>query len=1395
MRGFQSIIGCLITGLLVLLSVGRVQACDSSPAIIDSLLSNGDGTYTAYFTICFAGSLESNGPSHGIEITINGANINSVSPTSLTSSNATTINAVIAGNTVSYGNWADTSVYFVDLTDPQQCFNISIVLDALPTGWVVYGQEVYELTTGPPPDRGLVGCETVGVFNFVCEADAGTNTSADTIAVCAGQDANVTATGTTLGPGTDPCIGWGFWVADDPLGVFAGLGGIGTPPSGGAPTGDPNFVGVWSSLDYPLASGENAVLPAENNGVTYFIAPITMSDCEQSEIDGSCFDVGNYTVLYFNSKITYTFAVYCDNAATPTTAVDIRIAGGLPAADGSNYTITDGGAGTPSVTTLGNGGIVTVSGIPDGGTVSLTVTDDLGCSEVITIGPIATADHCVACGADAGDIDVMQTGDGNTSANNGINANGPFYLCWGDVLSMDALGNGTPPPAAPCTGPGCLGAGFMYVIHDAAPVGGDPFDLSSATGYGSVTDYTDGTWSVTNDGSLLSFLEANDNPPWTDNVVDNTLWFVLTTADYYNNNAFNYDADGDDCYDIGVPVQAVFLNPIEASVLQTCDAVEISLTGGSPEFNGGNYVVSTSAGTLTNTFPVEGETFYLNGLTNGTNFTLTIQDPNGCPGTYSGTYSIVPPEPTITAPASVCELDSVAAITGGPAPATTSSSTLTFLGVGGNIPDNDLDGISSTVSVSGFNGGSLGANTDIIVSVEGFAHTWIGDLTVTLTSPCGTSVVLTDPNPNNYEDFSGGSYIFDMTGAGIIPVNPGGPPTVNPGTYQPQEDFSALVGCNLDGNWTLTIYDDFSGDVGSYTKWSLILTQQAYTSTGTFSGLGITDNGDGTANFDASAVSPGNVNITYTYDNGLGCVRDTTITITVTSAPLATISGGGVSSCTPPNLSVNLGGTGPWSFTYAINGVDQPAVTGIASSPYVFAATGSGTYTITAFSDANCEGNGGGSAVVNLSGLPMGSLTDTICGSGMYTLPSGNNVFGPGVYNDTISGVPCDSVVVVTLVAPPSSIYNGLYASTFTDYHQVNPLTGAIINTYPASNLGWINGAFGMYQQGATIYWVSELVTLQSLDLSSGSQSSTATGISSLSSFWGLRYYDGHIYTMTRSGDNDKTLVRFNPATGTIDAGFPGIEINGSAGINLSFGSTMVIDPSTGICYVTVFNNQLLAFDIGAGTGSIINLSGYVTTPGMIELLEINELTGEMYGLSSFSDIVEVAITGPGTGSVSLVKSLSSASGYTNPVSAFDSDNELYIFQAQAGCALHPLVAVDVNTGTEWCSDPAGLAFSQMDFLNCTPSSLLREYTGESDVEFYPNPVKETLKASLEVAEDGIVELEVYGISGAVQMSRYFQMAPGPAILQLDVSDFANGVYIFYIRSGGKYYSSKIIKL
>ena len=108
----------------------------------------------------------------------------------------------------------------------------------------------------------------------------------------------------------------------------------------------------------------------------------------------------------------------------------------------------------------------------------------------------------------------------------------------------------------------------------------------------------------------------------------------------------------------------------------------------------------------------------------------------------------------------------------------------------------------------------------------------------------------------------------------------------------------------------------------------------------------------------------------------------------------ATIIGGGIICHGEeiPQVRIEMSGTPPWDITYTIDGVDQPALTGITTSPYFLTPPDSlsHTYTISDFSDAVCLGSFSGQAQVVINPQPNLVITDPapICGPVDLTAPS-----------------------------------------------------------------------------------------------------------------------------------------------------------------------------------------------------------------------------------------------------------------------------------------------------------------------------------------------------------------------------------------------------------------------
>jgi len=171
-----------------------------------------------------------------------------------------------------------------------------------------------------------------------------------------------------------------------------------------------------------------------------------------------------------------------------------------------------------------------------------------------------------------------------------------------------------------------------------------------------------------------------------------------------------------------------------------------------------------------------------------------------------------------------------------------------------DIPDNTAAGINSSMLVN------LAATVNSVVVTLDITHTFVGDLTITLTSPAGTSVVLASEVGGGGDNYTG--TVFDNNAD--TPIALGTAPFT--GTFQPEGDLSVFMGEPSGGEWLLNVADNAGEDTGSIVNWSMevctILPQPDADSDGIADGV---DNCPDTANTDQADDD----------DNGIGNVCDT----------------------------------------------------------------------------------------------------------------------------------------------------------------------------------------------------------------------------------------------------------------------------------------------------------------------------------------------------------------------------------------------------------------------------------------------------------------------------------------------------------------------------------------
>ena len=181
--------------------------------------------------------------------------------------------------------------------------------------------------------------------------------------------------------------------------------------------------------------------------------------------------------------------------------------------------------------------------------------------------------------------------------------------------------------------------------------------------------------------------------------------------------------------------------------------------------------------------------------------------------------------------------------------------------------------------------------------------------------------------------------------------------------------------------------------------------------------------------------------ITVKETNIAGCVTiHNPTTVTVRPLPTAIINGGGtICDGGSASLFVDFTGTGPYVFTYAINGVSQAPVN-TSADPYTLNATLAGTYTIVNVSDATgCTNSGFGSALVSYFPKPSGTISGgaTLCSGASTTLTMSFTGVAPYTFTYT------DGTTPFTVPNYPGAVYTISVSPAVTSTYTLTALTDA----------------------------------------------------------------------------------------------------------------------------------------------------------------------------------------------------------------------------------------------------------------------------------------------------------------------------------------------------------------
>jgi gliding motility-associated-like protein len=586
------------------------------------------------------------------------------------------------------------------------------------------------------------------------------------------------------------------------------------------------------------------------------------------------------------------------------------------------------------------------------------------------------------CAADAGTMTTLQ---------NGAPATSPVALCVNDCFDFSSNLDYVLPPA------GGSGADpeLMILIYNCPPTTGDPATDPCYSGL----MWTGESFSDCNNaGSIL--VGAGFGPQ---------VWLVPVAADDGDNNgnangAIHWDQDGDGCFDLGTPLEVTFLNPITFNATEDCSngEVDITISGGFPEFYGGNYTVTnTGAGTVTGTPVSHGGTITITGLNDGDSYSISITDANGCTATFSGGPFAGPGDPTITAAGPFCESDPAVNLT-----AVDGGGTWTGPGMTGNS----------------FNPATAGPGT----------HT----ITYSLTLPCpvqATTVITVNPDQDATITPVGPYCISDP--AVVLTAVDGGGAWTGPGmTGNSFDPATAGVGthtitytianpCGDQQTTTITVNPDQDATitpVGPFCESDPAVVLTAVDGGGAWTGPGMTGN-----SFDPATAGPGTHTITYTIANPCGDQQTTTITVNPDQD--ATITPVGPYCISDPAVVLTaVDGGGAWT---------GPGMTGNSFDP---ATAGVGTHTIT-YTIANpCGDQQTTTITVNPNQdatiTPVGPYCESdpavvltaVDGGGTWTGPgmTGNSfdpaTAGPGTHTITYTiANPCGDQQTTTITVNP----------------------------------------------------------------------------------------------------------------------------------------------------------------------------------------------------------------------------------------------------------------------------------------------------------------------------------------------------------------------------------------
>ncbi len=372
------------------------------------------------------------------------------------------------------------------------------------------------------------------------------------------------------------------------------------------------------------------------------------------------------------------------------------------------------------------------------------------------------------------------------------------------------------------------------------------------------------------------------------------------------------------------------------------------------------------------------------------------------------------------------------------------------------LPDGTGESSTTSIFIDQFNPNqTITSINDLNGICANMEHSFLGDLDIKITCPNGTTVMLENQDNSISETYLGNPidiYGDTLPGTGwdycwtpnpdhdVMSIEAANYDTLPSGSYASYESLSNLVGCPMNGQWTITATDHHPHDDGYIFSWWInfdtslypkiweyqnTVTSQTWTAPNSYGQISSDDgNGNAVGTYYCNHSHPTQTNEPFkiTITDDYGCTYDTTLNVVVLSdttsnccyKPDLSITTTPQTLCgltTTLNASIQTGYTGKWKM---FSGPGTAIFSDADSTQTDVTVDTSGTYTFQySYGSTDCDtldtvqitfienpvANAGGNYWPGLFGSNSEIKTDTACG---YDYPlNAQPSIGTGTWHTT----------------------------------------------------------------------------------------------------------------------------------------------------------------------------------------------------------------------------------------------------------------------------------------------------------------------------------------------------------------------------------------------------------